>query len=161
MACDNVKNFEVYPSLLVLVTFSSLGSQVVLADARIVNANVQKNPDLFRALKGGGPNFGSYGNSFPKSHWTNKYLFQTGIVTRFDLYTYPDYRVWYTFKVYSCEDSAKVMDAAVQVQQVMDIDDRVGFFLSLNGGVFIAGMIYLGWAESQPLHIAYLTPYHL
>lgn len=42
------------------------------------------------------------------------------------------------------------MDAAVQVQQAMDIDDRVGFFLSINGGVFIAGMVYLGWADSQP-----------
>jgi len=113
MACDNVKNFE-----------------VVLADSCIVNANAQEHSDLFRALKGGGSNF--------------------GIVTRFDLYTYSDYQVWYTFKVYGAADSLKVMEATVQVQKAMETDDRVGFFLSVNGGVFIAGMVYLGQADSQP-----------
>lgn len=37
---------------------SLIRSQVVLADSSIVNANAQENPDLFWALKGGGPNFG-------------------------------------------------------------------------------------------------------
>lgn len=32
--------------------------QVVLADSTIVQANAEENSDLFRALKGGGPNFG-------------------------------------------------------------------------------------------------------
>jgi hypothetical protein len=31
----------------------------VLADGRIVNANGKENADLFWALKGGGPNFGT------------------------------------------------------------------------------------------------------
>ncbi|KAI8632446.1 FAD-binding domain-containing protein [Xylariaceae sp. FL1651] len=39
--CDTVVNFE-----------------VVLASSEIVNANATSNPDLFRALKGGGNNFG-------------------------------------------------------------------------------------------------------
>lgn len=52
-ACDNVKNYE-----------------VVLADGRVVNANANgKHADLYKALRGGGNNF--------------------GIVTRFDLDTYP------------------------------------------------------------------------
>ncbi|KAL2842918.1 hypothetical protein BJY01DRAFT_235845 [Aspergillus pseudoustus] len=50
-ACDQVINYE-----------------VVVADGRIVNANKDENPDLFRALKGGGNNF--------------------GIVTRFDMITF-------------------------------------------------------------------------
>ncbi|KFX86128.1 hypothetical protein V490_09212, partial [Pseudogymnoascus sp. VKM F-3557] len=51
-ACEGVVNFE-----------------VVLGDGTIVNANHTSHPDLFRALKGGGNNF--------------------GIVTRFDLSTFP------------------------------------------------------------------------
>lgn len=43
--------------------------EVVLADGRIVNANARVNPDLFKALKGGGGNF--------------------GIVTRFDMIAFP------------------------------------------------------------------------
>ena len=43
--------------------------QVVLADGSLVSANNAELPDLFRALKGGSNNF--------------------GIVTRFDLQTYP------------------------------------------------------------------------
>ncbi|KAL2865132.1 FAD-binding oxidoreductase [Aspergillus lucknowensis] len=56
-ACDQVANYE-----------------VVLADGSIVNANDQTNPDLFRALKGGGNNF--------------------GIVTRFDMVTFPATNIW-------------------------------------------------------------------
>jgi hypothetical protein len=29
-------------------------------------------------------------------------------------------------------------------------DNRIGFFLTDNGGMFIAGMVYLGWSDSQP-----------
>ncbi|KAM0274450.1 hypothetical protein ACHAQH_007824 [Verticillium albo-atrum] len=51
-ACDDVVNYE-----------------VVLADGSVVNANKKTNPRLFKALKGGGSNF--------------------GIVTRFDMATFP------------------------------------------------------------------------
>ena len=71
-------------------------------------------------------------------------------MTRYDLYTYPNYQVWYTFIVYSASDSAEVLAATVQVQQAMEQDNRVGFFLSVNGGVFVAGMVYLGWVDSPP-----------
>jgi hypothetical protein len=71
-------------------------------------------------------------------------------VTRYDLYTHPDYQVWYTFIVYSASDSAQVLAAAVQVQQAMEQDSRAGFFLSVSSGVFVAGMVYLGWVDSPP-----------
>jgi hypothetical protein len=32
----------------------------VLADSTIVQANAEENPDLFRALKGGGSNVGKF-----------------------------------------------------------------------------------------------------
>lgn len=51
-----------------------LNFEVVLASGEIVNANATSNPDLFLALKGGQNNF--------------------GIVTRFDLQTFPQGPVW-------------------------------------------------------------------
>ena len=54
--------------------------QIVLADGSLVNANNNEHPDLFRALKGGSNNF--------------------GIVTRFDLHTYPQGDFWGGFITY-------------------------------------------------------------
>ncbi|KAL8950598.1 MAG: hypothetical protein Q9222_003378 [Ikaeria aurantiellina] len=48
--------------------------QVVMANGRIVDINQKSNPDLFFALRGGGNNF--------------------GIVTRFDLETFPQGKLW-------------------------------------------------------------------
>ncbi|KAI1290703.1 FAD-binding domain-containing protein [Xylaria venustula] len=48
--------------------------QVVLANGTIINANATSNPRLFRALKGGQNNF--------------------GVVTRFDVKTYPQPKFW-------------------------------------------------------------------
>ena len=80
------------------------------------------------SLKGGGPNF--------------------GIVTRFDLYTYSDYKVWYAFKMYSANDTKRIMRAAIDVQKAMNVDDRIGFFLTCTGSSFVAGMLHLGWTDS-------------
>ena len=83
-----------------------------------------------------------------------------GIVTRFDLYTYPDYRVWYTFKVYNISDISQVMKASVEVQNAMEDDDRIGFFLSVNAGFFVAGMLYRGWTDFPSVFYAFdsITP---
>ena len=48
--------------------------EIVLADGSTVNTNANERADLFRALKGGSNNF--------------------GIVTRFDLKTYPQGKFW-------------------------------------------------------------------
>jgi hypothetical protein len=73
-----------------------------------------------------------------------------GIATRFDLYTRSDHKVWYTFRVYSAEHSDKLMKAAVKVQEAMEEDDCIGFFLSVNAGFLVAGMLYKGWCEKIP-----------
>lgn len=31
-----------------------------------------------------------------------------------------------------------------------ETDDRIGFFLTDNAGVFVAGMVHLGWVDEQP-----------
>jgi hypothetical protein len=108
--------------------------EVVLADSQIVNANKDTNKDLFAVLKGGGPNF--------------------GIVTRYDVYTKPDYKLWYTTKAYSPNDVKAVMAAAVQVEKNMLTDDKAGFFLTTTPASLVAGMVYRDWPKTRPAAFA-------
>ncbi|KAF6828032.1 FAD binding domain-containing protein [Colletotrichum plurivorum] len=75
--CDSVKNFE-----------------VVLADGRIVNANSETNPELFKALKGGSSNF--------------------GIVTRFDMEAVPANDIYTGVHLVSKDKSDAVLEALVE-----------------------------------------------
>ncbi|MCJ1431949.1 hypothetical protein MMC27_001305 [Xylographa pallens] len=68
-ACDNVHNYE-----------------VVLGSGKIINANIEENHDLFRALKGGTNNF--------------------GVVTRFDLNTFVQGKLWGGFIINPIETAA-------------------------------------------------------
>lgn len=65
--------------------------EVVLANSTIVNANTQENADLFWALKGGSSNF--------------------GIVTRFDLATFPIEKIYGGTTVYKPEAIEEYLDA--------------------------------------------------
>ncbi|KAK2767017.1 hypothetical protein FQN54_006334 [Arachnomyces sp. PD_36] len=76
-SCDQVVNFE-----------------VVLSNGTITNANSHQNPDLWRALKGGGFNF--------------------GIVTAFDLLTLPAIDLAYGQSIVSQNYSDAVLDAVVE-----------------------------------------------
>lgn len=64
---------------------------MVLANGRILNANEQTNPDLYFALRGGGNNF--------------------GIVTRFDLETFPQGKMWGGATVYPLSANASIYKA--------------------------------------------------
>ncbi|KAL3474737.1 hypothetical protein BJX99DRAFT_260156 [Aspergillus californicus] len=75
-ACDQVTNFE-----------------LVLATGEIINANSTENSDIFRALKGGGNNF--------------------GIVTRFDMVTFPARDIYNSTITCSRQSSAQVVEALV------------------------------------------------
>jgi FAD/FMN-containing dehydrogenase len=77
LGCDQVVNFE-----------------VVLANGSIVNANQQENSDLWKALKGGGLNF--------------------GIVTRFDLRAMPAVDLAYGQSIILSNHSDEVIDAVVE-----------------------------------------------
>ncbi|KAH8900384.1 FAD-binding domain-containing protein, partial [Thozetella sp. PMI_491] len=98
--------------------------EVVLADSSVVVANSSQNHDLFSALKGGGPNL--------------------GIVTRFELYTHSDYKLWYNLKSYSVDDAEPVMGAVVKTQEAMDTDDRIGFFITVDPASFVVATLYRG-----------------
>jgi FAD/FMN-containing dehydrogenase len=63
-----------YAGLYGWATDNVANFEVVLADGSVVNANAESHSDLFKALKGGSGNF--------------------GIVTRFDMYTFPAKDIW-------------------------------------------------------------------
>ena len=77
--------FDCFPILVILTLL-----QIVLASGEILNANTSSHADLFKALKGGGNNF--------------------GVVTRFDLKTFEQGKLWGGFLIYpwnSTTDSAR------------------------------------------------------
>ena len=74
--------------------------QVVLGSGKIVNANRHDHPALFRALKGGNNNF--------------------GIVTRFDLKTFEQGKLWGGFGIYP------ITTAAEQFQHLQDFTTASG-----------------------------------
>ncbi|KAI1413659.1 6-hydroxy-D-nicotine oxidase [Hypoxylon sp. FL1857] len=112
LAVDNVVNFE-----------------VVLADSTIVNANTAENADLYRALKGGGANF--------------------GIVTRFDIQTHEN-KAQFTLNIYDPVDYANILRATVDVQEAMEKDPKLDMFVNFNRTMVVVGLFYAGWASEPP-----------
>ncbi|KAI1395905.1 hypothetical protein F4819DRAFT_166712 [Hypoxylon fuscum] len=110
---DGVRNFE-----------------VVLADGTIVNANANTNGNLFRALKGGGSNF--------------------GIVTRFDLVTYPLVNIQYTINLYDTADYENIVKATIQVHEAMESDPKIGLFTNFRSGFVVVGMLYADSPAETP-----------
>lgn len=86
------------------ITDQVVNYQVILADGRIVNANKETHPDLFHALKGGGNNF--------------------GIVTRFDMVTFPAHDVWDGAIIHSKNETDSIIDALVSLTDNLDVADN-------------------------------------
>ncbi|KAK8137284.1 6-hydroxy-D-nicotine oxidase [Apiospora sp. TS-2023a] len=105
LPADGVKNFE-----------------VVLGDSRVVNANLDTNPDLWKAIKGGGTNF--------------------GIVTRLDFETHPLIKTKYAVHLYDPADYVNVLKATVRVQDSMETDPKIGLFVSFNPTFVAVGLLY-------------------
>ncbi|GKZ16881.1 hypothetical protein AbraIFM66951_006374 [Aspergillus brasiliensis] len=77
--------------------------EVVLADSSIVNANAQENPDLFWALKGGGPNF--------------------GIVTKMDLVTVPT-ESWAEARIYPPTAYPELVKGLMKYHEAIEVDNK-------------------------------------
>lgn len=67
------------------------GYEIVLASGEVIYANQNANSDLWLALKGGSNNF--------------------GIITRFDIATIPQGKMWYNFLQYNYTDSTLLAHA--------------------------------------------------
>ncbi|RYP91059.1 hypothetical protein DL770_002804 [Monosporascus sp. CRB-9-2] len=102
----------------------------LLGDSTIVNANAGSNPDLYRALKGGGSNF--------------------GIVTQLDIATYPLIKAQYAINLYHPSDYLNIINATVQVQQAMETDPKIGLFTNFHSGFVAVGLLYADWPDEKP-----------
>ncbi|KAI1348002.1 6-hydroxy-D-nicotine oxidase [Xylaria sp. FL0043] len=101
-----------FPNIHGLATDGVKNFQVVLGDSSIVDANSKTNCELWKALKGGGTNF--------------------GIVTRFDIETYPIIKTKYAVNVYDPADYVNILEATVQLQKSMEKDPKIGLFVSFS-----------------------------
>ncbi|KAI1433457.1 FAD-binding domain-containing protein [Xylaria sp. CBS 124048] len=123
-----------FSSLNGLAVDSVLNYEIVLANSTVVNANRDENPELFRALKGGGPNF--------------------GIITRFDIATYPVIRANYAVNLYNSSDYLNILNATAKVLSSMDSDPNVDFYVSVTPTVVSIGMFYADWLAEPPAAFA-------
>ena len=110
--------------------------QVVLGSGKIVNANSYDHPSLFRALKGGTNNF--------------------GIVTRFDLKTFEQGKIWGGFGIYP------ITSVAEQFKHLQDFTTASGndvdpyasiinsYIFTAKGPSFIANQYTSTKAEPFP-----------
>lgn len=112
-------------------------SQIVLASGEIVNANATSRPDLFRALKGGGNNF--------------------GIVTRFDLMAFPQGQILAGNVVNSIEDRGAVFTAYSNIAGAEDYDVYASLVMGLafnatsKGWSLSTGAIYTKPVTNPPV----------
>ncbi|KAK2739637.1 hypothetical protein FQN55_009373 [Onygenales sp. PD_40] len=91
--------------------------EVVLANATIVNANAEENPELFAVMKGGGSNF--------------------GIVTAFTLKTHPiEHDVWGGNYVFGPEKSEQLLEAVRDFTEY-NTDDKAAIILTLERGAIL------------------------
>ncbi|RAL04565.1 FAD-binding oxidoreductase [Aspergillus ibericus CBS 121593] len=103
--------------------------EILLANGTLINANAHDNPDLYRVLKGGGSNF--------------------GIVTRFDIQTYPLIPIQYTITLYNPTDHLAINHATATIQAAMETDPKIGLFTNFNHGFVAVGLLY-GDHTKQP-----------
>ena len=83
----------------------------MLASGELANANASSNPDLFRALKGGGNNF--------------------GVVTRFDLATFPQGQFTVSTIVNSILERNAIFEAFVDITNAPTFDPFVSLVTGL------------------------------
>lgn len=73
-----------------------------------------------------------------------------GIVTRFDLQTYPNIKVQYTMKLYDPSNYLNILRAIVEVQEAMETDPKYGIFVNLERKFVGVGFFYADWPEETP-----------
>ncbi|KAI0470314.1 FAD-binding domain-containing protein [Xylaria cf. heliscus] len=119
-----------FPGLYGIAVDSVQNFQIVTGDSKIINANSKENRDLFRALKGGGANF--------------------GIVTRFDIEVHPLIEAQYTINVYNASDYDGLLNATANLQNAMESDNKIGFFVNVNRNTMTVGLLYAEHTAQLP-----------
>jgi FAD/FMN-containing dehydrogenase len=96
--------------------------EVVVADGSIIDANAKRNTDLFWALKGGGPNY--------------------GIITKFDVHTFPVKNIWYQVGIYSNDQVPAILDAFTEWQITGSTDTKSTVALIIGLQSTTLGLFY-------------------
>jgi hypothetical protein len=122
--------YTLFSQLNGLVTDNIANFEVVLGDSSVVNANASSNTDLYRALRGGGNNF--------------------GIVTRFDMKTSPIHNIWYTLFTFDPKDYEKFMPALAQVQANMEKDPKANVYFLATAQETECALFYAEPTGSKP-----------
>ncbi|KAI1267656.1 hypothetical protein F5Y18DRAFT_378391 [Xylariaceae sp. FL1019] len=104
--------------------------EIVLADSTIVTADIENHADLFRALKGGGSNF--------------------GIVTSIGLHVHPLIKVQYSIELYNEADYANIMQATAKVQKTMEFNSKINLFTNVNSGFIVVGLLSADGPDARP-----------
>ncbi len=115
-ACDNVRKYE-----------------VVLASGKVVYASPLENPDLYKALRGGG------GSSF-------------GIVTRFDLEALEQGNLWTNTLIFPSNKYASVAEKFTDLV-IKDLDtdlDAHTYFVMINSAAFGGPVALVSFYHSVP-----------
>jgi len=111
--------------------------EVVLTDGLIVNANSRQYPDLFKALKGGSNNF--------------------GVVTRFDLKTFPQGQLWGGFIAYPASTIPQQLSAfdlfmeSVKSDPYAEIICAIGYLGAYQSVIVSLGLHYTKTVANTPI----------
>lgn len=73
-----------------------------------------------------------------------------GVVTRFDLQTYPLIPTQYTINIYDVSDYAAILRAAVDVQEAMETDPKIGLFVNVRSTYVAVGLLYADIPSERP-----------
>lgn len=116
--------------------------EVALASGEIVNANATSNPELFAALKGGQNNF--------------------GIVTRFDLKSYPATSIWGGRIVYAPTAATDLLTAFTNFKTPKNYDPYVAGWVTIryNHSAALFSPVAIMWhtkPESKPGGLKQIT----
>ena len=116
------------------ITAAGLESvQIMLSSSKLVTASENENSELFRALKGGGSNF--------------------GIVTSLTYRTLPIDKIWYEVRVYDRTQNPKLLDALYEHQIATANNPNihcVPVFLNLDTPATFVGFVSYDANEPHP-----------
>ncbi|KAL8904440.1 MAG: hypothetical protein Q9207_003269 [Kuettlingeria erythrocarpa] len=111
-----------FSSLYGIVSDGAQEHELVLANSTIVRANAQQNTDLFKALKGGGSNF--------------------GIVTKYSVDAISSTDIWFEARTYNTNQTAELFQALVKYQAASENDINANLVFSIGNEATLVGFVY-------------------
>ena len=132
-----------FSSLRGIVSDGAQEYEIVLSNSSIVRASAQQKPDLFRALKGGGSNF--------------------GILTKISVDAIPaDEKIWFEARSYTPEQTSALFPALVKYQAAAENDVNANLIFSISNEATIVGFVYFKPTPRPPVYGSfYNLPYNI